>query len=358
MAQRLVALGCTITRYPGGGELGDCVAGTLSGRGKARILILGHLDTVYPDGTAVARPLRIEGNRAIGPGACDMKGGLLVGLYALQKLLALGFDDFAEITFFCSNDEEINSPCSQSYYLPLAAQADAALVLEAGWPKGELPGGALTSARKGGGRAHLYVTGREAHSGTEFERGASATLALARKIEALHALNGCWPGVTVNVGVIRGGSAYNTVAGHAYADIDLRLDRQQDIASLEEACRAIAARTDVPHTSARLQGGIVAPPMERTPAIAFLVELAQAEAASLGFRLTEHTSGGTSDASYVAAQGTPVLDGLGPIGAQDHSPDEYLLVDSILPRISLAGRLIIAITRHRAELAAIRQKNQ
>jgi glutamate carboxypeptidase len=178
IAQRLAALGCTISRYPGGQALGDCVAGTLSGRGQARILILGHLDTVYPDGTAAARPLRFEGNRAIGPGACDMKGGLLVGLYALETLLAQGFDDFAEITFFCSNDEEINSPCSQSYYLPLAAQADAALVLEAGWPKGELPGGALTSARKGGGRTHLYVTGREAHAGT-FGRGSPSMLVLS-----------------------------------------------------------------------------------------------------------------------------------------------------------------------------------
>jgi glutamate carboxypeptidase len=146
------------------------------------------------------------------------------------------------------------------------------------------------------------------------------------------------------------------VAGQAYADIDLRLDRQQDIAALEEACRAIAARTDVPDTSARWEGGIVAPPMERTPAVAFLIELARAEAAGLGFRLAEHNSGGTSDASYVAAQGTPVLDGLGPIGAQDHSPDEYLLIDSIWPRISLLARLIIAITRHRTELATIRQK--
>jgi glutamate carboxypeptidase len=353
MALRLAALGCTIERYPGG-EVGDCIAGTLRGRGVARILLMGHIDTVYPEGTAGQRPLRLEGDRAIGPGACNLKGGLLVGLYALDQLRRIGFDEFAEITFFCSSDEEINSPYSRPCYLPLAARAHAALVLEAGWPKGQLPYGAVTSSRKGGGRLHLHVTGRESHAGTEYERGASAILALARKIDALHGLTGQWPGVTVNAGVIRGGTVSNMVAGQAYADIDLRVGRQQDITPLEEACRTIAAQAHVPGTSARLEGGIVAPPMERSPGVGLLVELAQAEAAKLGFSLAEHASGGTSDASYIAAQGTPVLDGLGPVGAQDHSPDEYLLVDSLAPRIALLSRLMIAISNRSIDLAAVK----
>jgi glutamate carboxypeptidase len=319
---------------------------------------MGHLDTVYPDGTAASRPLRIEGNRAIGPGACDLKGGLLVGLYALEQLQRVNFADFAEITFFCSSDEEVNSVISRPYYLPLAARADAALVLEAGWPKGQLPYGAVTSSRKGGGRLHLHVTGREAHAGTEYERGASAILALARKIDALHGLSGRWPGVTVNVGVIRGGTVSNTVAGAAYADVDLRVGREQDIGPLEAACREIADQPHVAGTSANLEGGIVAPPMERSQGVGLVVELAQAEAADLGFSLAEHASGGTSDASYIAAQGTPVLDGLGPVGAQDHSPDEYLLIDSLAPRITLLSRLIIAISRRRQELAAVKSKKE
>lgn len=357
VTQRLEALGCTVTRYPAG-ELGDCLSGTLQGQGQARIMLMGHLDTVYPEGTAAARPLRIEGQRTIGPGSCDMKGGLLAGLYAMQALQHVGFDDFAEIVFFCTSDEEINSPHSQSVYLPIAARMDAALVLEAGWPGGELPGGHLTSVRKGSGRMHLHVTGREAHAGTEFERGASAIVALARKITALDALCGRWPGTTINVGVVRGGTTYNTVAGYAYADIDLRLDRSQDIAALEAACQAIAEREDVPGTSARLEGGILAPPMERTPAVAFLVSLAQAEANALGFQVGERASGGTSDANYIAAQGVPVLDGLGPLGANDHSPDEYLLVDSIVPRTALLARLIMAIARHREELRALREHEE
>ncbi len=354
MAERLTALGATIKRYPCD-SVGDCLSGTLRGSGQARLLLLGHLDTVYPDGIGAERPLRVEGNRAIGPGACDMKGGLLLGLYALERLLASGFADFAEITFFCGSDEEINSPYSQTHYLPLAARADAALVLEAGWPIEPLPGGALTSARKGGGLLRLNITGRAAHAGTEFERGASAILALARKIEAFHGLTGRWPGVTVNVGVVHGGTVYNAVAAEAWAEIDLRVERQQDIAALEAACREIAGREDVAYTAAQLEGGVVAPPMERTPAIALLVELAQAEARALGFTLTEKKSGGTSDASFVAAQGTPVLDGLGPVGAEDHSPTEYLLIDSLEPRLNLLTQLMQAITRRRADLRAVRR---
>jgi glutamate carboxypeptidase len=345
MAERLAALGASIRRYPCDGW-GDCVSGTLHGHGRARILISGHLDTVYPEGTAVARPLRIVDGRAIGPGACDMKGGLLVGLYALGALRESGFDDFAEITFFCGSDEEVQSVSSKHYYLPIASQADAALVLEAGWPVGVLPFGALTVARKGGGRFDLHVDGVEAHAGVEFERGASAILALARKIEALHSLNGRWPGVTVNVGVVRGGLTYNTVAGHAYADVDVRVARLEDVAEVEAAIRLIGERCDVPHTSSRLHGGIPKPPMAPNP---WLIGLAHEAAAELGFHLAEFTSGGTSDASFIAMAGTPVLDGLGPVGAKDHSPEEYLLVDSVAPRTALLAQLIVTIARAVAE---------
>jgi glutamate carboxypeptidase len=345
VAERLVGIGASIRRYPCAGW-GDCVAGTLRGRGRARVLLSGHLDTVYPDGTAAARPLRIVDGRAIGPGACDMKGGLLVGLYALAALRKVGFDDFAEITFFCSSDEEVQSASSKQHYLPIAARADAALVLEAGWPVGVLPYGALTVARKGGGRFDLHVDGVEAHAGVEFERGASAILALARKIEALHALNGRWPGVTVNVGVVRGGLTYNTVAGYAYADVDVRVARLEDIAEVEATMRLIGERCDVPHTSSRMEGGIPKPPMAPN---AWLIGLAHKAAAELGFPLGEFTSGGTSDASFIAMAGTPVLDGLGPVGAKDHSPEEYLLVDSVVPRTALLAQLIMTTARAMAE---------
>jgi glutamate carboxypeptidase len=357
MALRLQALGCDIQRYSCRDQaLGDCIAGTLRGRGTARIVISGHLDTVYPDGTAAARPLRIEDGRAVGPGSCDMKGGLLAGLYALEALQALGFDDFAEIVFFCDSDEEINSPCSRDHYLPLSAGADAALVLEAGWPIGHPSHGALTVARKGGGRLQLRITGIEAHAGSEFSRGASAILAMAHKIQALQDLNGRWPGVTVNVGTVHGGATHNTVAGSAFADVDLRVGRAQDVEALEAACREIASRCEVPGTTTTLLGGIAKPPMERA-ASASLVALAHQEADTLGFSLAEFASGGTSDANYMAAAGTPVLDGLGPVGAKDHSPEEYLLVDSVVPRTALLARLMVAITRQRTRDAKAGPRN-
>jgi glutamate carboxypeptidase len=345
MAQRLAKLGCSVTRYACESHgLGDSVAGVLQGRGRARIFLIGHMDTVYANGTAASRPLSIESGRAIGPGTCDMKGGLLTGLFALEALQHIGFDNFAQITFFCNGDEEINSPCSRYHYLPLVQPCDAALVLEAGWPGGQLPYGALTVARKGGGQFVLHVEGVEAHSGSEFERGASAVLALARKIEDLHALTGRWPGVTVNVGVIRGGATHNTVAGQACADIDVRVSRSQDVPHLLAACQEITTHCHVPGTSAHLQGSIAKPPMERS-ASTFLAQLARQEAEALGFVLAEFTSGGTSDANYIAAAGVPVLDGLGPVGAMDHSPQEYLLVDAIVPRIALLAHLIVAVTQ-------------
>lgn len=348
MAQHLARLGCIVTRYPCGAHgLGDSVAGVLQGRGRARIFLIGHMDTVYANGTAAMRPLTIESGRAIGPGTCDMKGGLLAGLYALEALQHVGFDNFAQIIFFCNGDEEINSPCSRYHYLPLAQPCNAALVLEAGWPADHLPYGALTVARKGGGQFTLHVDGVEAHAGSEFQRGASAVLALARKIEELHALTGRWPGVTVNVGVIRGGATHNTVAGQACADIDVRVGRSQDVPHVLAACQKIASHCHVPGTSARLQGSIAKPPMERS-ASALLAQLAHKEAETLGFSLAEFASGGTSDANYIAAAGVPVLDGLGPVGAKDHSPEEYLLVDAIVPRTTLLAQLIMAVTQKQA----------
>ncbi|MEA3334550.1 MAG: M20 family metallopeptidase [Chloroflexota bacterium] len=345
MARRLTALGCTINRYPCRDQrLGDSVIGTLRGTGRARILLSGHMDTVYPQGTAASRPLVIEEGQAIGPGTCDMKGGLLAGLYALEALQLEGFSNFAEIIFFCNSDEEINSPCSEPGYLPLVRMADAALVLEAGWPMAPLPYGALTVARKAGGRFRLQITGIEAHAGSEFERGASATLALARKIDDLARLTGRWPGVTVNVGVIHGGVTHNTVAGNAYAEVDVRVGRAEDVPEVEQAIRAIAERCDVGGTQGQLEGAFMMPAMEPV-ASAWLAALAHREAAALGFSLSEFVSGGTSDASYMAAAGAPVLDGLGPVGAKDHSPAEYLLVDSIVPRTALLARLIMAIAR-------------
>lgn len=321
-------------------EYGDCLVGRLRGAGEVRILLLGHLDTVYPDGTAATRPLRVENRRVFGPGVSDMKAGLLAGVYAIKALQETGFTNFAEIAFFCNSEEEVGSPVSHNLYAGLARQADTVLVLESAQSDG-----AIVSARKGGGTYHLRVTGRSAHAGSEPEKGANAILALSHYIQALQSLNGLRPGITLNVGVVRGGTYPNVVPDQAEAEVDFRVAHLEDVPFLDAAVRKAVAAVHVPGTSARVTGGLEAPPMEKTPAVARLADLARKVAADLGFSLHDVTTGGMSDANFVAALGTPVLDGLGPIGGQDHSPGEYVELDSIVPRTALLAGLIMAVAR-------------
>ena len=191
-----------IQHQPAGDEerLGDLVIGRLGGSGSARVLMIGHTDTVFDPGTVAERPFRIEGDRAFGPGVTDMKGGLLTGFFAVEVLQAAGFDGFGSITYICNPDEEIGSPWSRGTILAEAERADAALVLE-----GARENGDVVSSRKGVLDVRLEIEGRAAHAGVEPERGRSAILEAAHKTVALQALNGRWPGVTVNVGVVNGG---------------------------------------------------------------------------------------------------------------------------------------------------------
>ncbi len=350
MAAHLEALGCQVEHIPLD-TYGDCVVGRLRGRGCLRLMLLGHLDTVYPDGTAAQRPLRIEGDRAYGPGVSDMKSGLLTGVYALRALQAAGFDDFAEIVFFCNSEEEIGSPASRHLYAPLAAQADAALVLESARADGR-----IVTQRKGGGTIHALVTGRAAHAGVEPEKGASAVLEMAHLIVAAHRLNGIRPGVTVNAGVVQGGVRSNVVADRVEAEIDVRIAQLEDQAAVWAGLQQEAAHPTVPGTRVILSSRGFTAPMPRSPAIAFLAGLAQAEAERLGFTIGEASTGGMSDANFCAASGAPVLDGLGPVGGAGHSLDEYLELDSIVPRTALLGGLIARIAQAVDELRALRGK--
>jgi glutamate carboxypeptidase len=331
-------------------EYGDCLVGRLAGPGEIRIMLMGHLDTVYPDGTAAARPMQVEGDRILGPGVCDMKGGLLAGLYAVAALQATGFEDFAEIVFFCNSDEEVGSPASKDLYAGPARAADAALVLEPARANGD-----IVSARKGGGDYYVTVTGRSAHAGVEPEKGANAILELVHHLQAIHQLNGIRPDVTVNVGVIRGGTRSNVVPDRAAAEIDVRVARAEDIAVLDAGMRDAISTPHIPGTTTEMSGGVRTPPMEKTPAIAFLADLARARAAELGFSLNDVFTGGISDANVIAGLGTPVLDGLGPIGGLDHSPDEYLERSSIVPRTALVAGLIRAIAAERSTIVAFKE---
>jgi glutamate carboxypeptidase len=232
---------------------------------------------------------------------------------------------------------------SRELYAQYARGADAALILE---PARE--NGAIVSARKGVGTYHLTVRGKSAHAGVEPDKGANAILALARYTEALQALNGLRPGLTLNVGVVHGGTRPNVVADLAEAEIDVRIARAADAAPLEQAMRKALASEVVPGATAEIIGSIANPPMEKTKASAQLVVLAQQAARELGFEIEDVATGGGSDGNYTAALGTPTLDGLGPIGGKSHNAmEEWTDEKSIVPRAALLAKLIVKIAEQK-----------
>jgi glutamate carboxypeptidase len=311
------------------------VIGRLDGTGP-RLLLIGHMDTVFEPGTAAERPFQVEREMARGPGVADMKGGLLAGLYALSALDLAGLRP--AVTFVANPDEEIGSPFSGPIIRALAAEHDAALVLECARANGD-----LVSARKGIADLAITISGRAAHAGVEPEKGRSAILAAARMVEALHGLNGRWPSVTCNVGTIAGGTRPNVVADRCRLQVDLRAATAAEFADAEHALREIAANLHVADTSAELTVTASHPPMEKSPATGRLVDLAQAIAGELGFAVRDAATGGASDANTTASAGLPTLDGLGPIGGDDHGPAEWLDLASVVPRTSLLAGLMLRI---------------
>ncbi len=341
--ERMREFGAAVTVFPLE-EYGDCLYGRWEGSGGtansgAHFLLIGHMDTVYSDGTVLKYPFRRDGSRAMGPGVNDMKSGLLNGLYAIHALVQSGFDHFAEIALFCNSEEEIGSPVARELYAPFARRADAVLILEAGRENG-----AIVSARKGAGTYRVTVHGKAAHAGVEPEKGANAILALAHYTTALHALNGLRPRLTLNVGVVHGGTRPNVVADRAEAEIDVRIARAEDTQPLEQAMREALSREVVPGTRAELEGGISNPPMEKTEASARLVTYAKNAARELGFEIRDVSTGGASDGNFTAALGTPTLDALGPVGGKAHNAaEEWLDLETVVPRAAMLAKLIVAI---------------
>lgn len=330
-------------------EFGNCHYARLHGKGQGKFLMLTHMDTVYPEGVAAERPLRTEGNKLLGPGAGDMKAGLLAAMYAMRGLQLAGLDNFSELGIFFGSDEEIGSPTGRKYYLPLVQNADAALVLE-----GARANGNIVCARKGTGEYTLTVHGRSAHAGVEPEKGANAILELAHQIIALHNLNGIAPGVTVNAGVIGGGTRTNVVPDKAWVEVDVRAVDPAGAKIAHDVVMALAQNTTVPRTRVEVTGAFNFPPMAKTPAIARMAEWAVALGSELGMVFEAQATGGASDANNVAQAGVPVLDGLGPISGLDHSPDEYVDLDSIIPRTRLLAGLIETLCNRRPELVALK----
>ena len=336
------------------GRFGATVIGTFTGDpGGPRVLLIGHMDTVFEPGTAAARPFRIEEGVAHGPGVTDMKSGLLAGLYAVKAILAeVGGLPFERLTFIANPDEEIGSPTSTAHIRVAAADADVALVLECARANGD-----IVSSRKGILDTRIAVHGRAAHAGVEPEKGRSAILEAARLVRDLHALNGRWDGVTVNVGRIQGGTRPNVVAERCDLEVDCRSTTADGLREVEAAVREVAAANEVPDTIVDVDVRVEWLPMEKLERSGRLVDHAKAIASRLGFEIDDASTGGASDANTTSGMGVPSLDGLGPIGGNDHSPSEYLDVDSIVPRTTLLCGLLLAIARD-PEVLAWRQDDR
>ncbi len=314
---------------------GDCHTATLTGTGVGRIMLMGHLDTVYFDGTVAAHPARQEGNNLYLPGAGDMKGGLLTGMYALRALQQSGFDQFETLTFFFNSEEEHGSPVSQHITQNLASSMDAALVFEPARSSG-----AIVSARKASAKYAVHIKGLSAHAGIAPEKGINAVVAAAHYVLAAAALNKCVPGVTVTPTVVHGGGASNVVPEDATVQIDCRAEDPAGVAAIEQGMRDLAKLTFVSGAAVTVTGGFSFPPMAKTPSVSLMAGLARDAAADLDFVLEDVATGGASDANIIAPH-CPVIDGLGPVSGNAHNADlEYIELDSIVPRTVMAALLI------------------
>ena len=342
-AERLRILGFVVTAHENDEDLGETVIGELRGTDPAgpTLLCIGHMDTVFDSGTVAERPFAIQGGIATGPGVTDMKSGLLTGLHAIAAVReVLGGLPFARLVFVANPDEEIGSPVSTPHIRRLAREADACLVFECARENGD-----IVSSRKGTLDLVVTVTGRAAHAGVEPEKGRSAVLEAARITLDLHALNGRWAGVTVNVGVIEGGTRPNVVAERCSLEVDVRAVTREGLEAVEAAIERVLVPQLVPDVTVESVQTGRHWPMEKLERSGRLVDRAVSLADELGFELRDAVTGGASDANTTAGMGVPTLDGLGPIGGMDHSPQEYLEVASIVPRTTLLAALIVAIGR-------------
>lgn len=296
------------------------------------LLLLGHVDTVFDPGTAAKRPFTVKGNRAYGPGVADMKGGLVLMLGLIETLQAYDLLDVAHWLVVHNNDEEIGSIGSKAMIEMLARQADAAFVFEPGRPDGS-----IVTARKGGQAYVLEVQGKAAHAGVNPQDGASAIETLCRKVVQLHQLNDYQAGVTVNVGVIQGGSRSNVVADHARAEVDVRTPTPELAQWAKDGVYEICRRPEVAGTKVQVTLRGERRPLVPTAKSQALLGVFKKTAQELGYQLKWTATGGGSDGNITAACGVPTLDGLGPVGGGFHSPDEYLEVGSLAQRAALAA---------------------
>lgn len=332
VADKLAGAG-KIKTFPGGrfGKHIRCEF-KLPARGKqGQILALGHSDTVWEVGRI---PYAISKERIAGPGVLDMKSGIAFFIFAMRALVELDRPVKHAVVLQLNSDEEVGSESSRPLTEGAAQKSSAVLVLEPGTG----PEGKLKTARKGVGDYVVTVKGRAAHSGLDFEAGASAVLELARQIERIATFTNLKRGITVNPGVISGGTRTNVIAAEARAEVDMRVLRLKDAASLDKKFRSLKPIDK--RCSIQVEGGLNRPPMERSAGIRALFKTAQALAREIGVELAESTVGGGSDGNFTAALGIPTLDGLGGVGEGAHAVNESILIDRIADRTALLAGLV------------------
>jgi glutamate carboxypeptidase len=297
------------------------------------VLLLGHLDTVWPIGTLKTMPWREADGRYWGPGVLDMKAGVVMALAALSTLREM--KSSRPITLLLNSDEEVGSPISRAITERLALESAAVFVLE------PAQGLAYKTARKGVGLYHVEVTGVGAHSGVDFEKGHSAVLELAKQIQTISGFTNLARKLTVNCGVIAGGTRSNVVASHAWTEVDVRIAKASDAAYIEKLFRGL--KVSDPQCKLTITGGINRPPMERKAGTIALFKKARSLAAELGFALQEAATGGGSDGNFTAALGVPTLDGMGAVGDGAHAAHESVVIEHLVPRTALLAAMIASV---------------
>jgi glutamate carboxypeptidase len=342
VAQAFADLGGKVRVHPAS-DFGNHLQVDFAGKsGGKPVLLLGHYDTVYPIGTLKGMPCRIVDEKLTGPGVLDMKSGIALMLHAIAALqewhAKSGRNELPRpVSVLLVSDEEVGSDSSRAITESLAKKSDAVLVLEPSYGVE----GAVKTARKGVGDYTLKVTGRASHAGLDFEKGANAILELARQIERISGFTNLKKGLTVNVGIVSGGSRTNVVPAEASARVDVRIARMKDGAKIEKQISRL--RLFDRRCKLEITGGINRPPMERTGGVAALYMMAVGVALDLGWRLTEAAVGGGSDGNFTAGLGIPTLDGLGGVGDGAHATHEHILVPELPRRAALLAGLIEAL---------------
>ncbi|PMY61324.1 MULTISPECIES: M20/M25/M40 family metallo-hydrolase [Pseudomonas] len=338
----LKKLGASIEKVPNGTAGGSHVLATLKGTGKARILLMAHMDTVFKEGTAAERPFRIQDGRAYGPGVMDDKGGIVAGIYALKVLDNLKFKDYAQITFLLDASEETGSEIATELIKKTAKAHDVTLNLEPG-----RPADGLVVWRKGSATALVEVKGKAAHAGVAPELGRNAAMEAAHQILQLGKLGDEEKKTTINFTVLKAGDRTNVIPDQATAKADVRAAVPEEFDRIEKDLARVSANKLIADTEVKttLQRGL--PPMPQTEKSDALVAMAQGIYGELGRKLTIEGSGGAADSSLSAGVGTPTLDGFGIVGGNIHTPEEYAEVESVAPRIYLLARMIMELSAKR-----------